>query len=57
MSYAAFDIEIEKLDKMRATGAENAMFTLALPDQAPLPVGKNASGGAIQFITEQPGDE
>lgn len=50
MSYAAFDIEIEKLDKMRATGAENAMFTLALPDQAPLPVGKNASGGELSRI-------
>ena len=50
MGYAAFDIEIEKLDKMRATGAENAMFTLALPDQAPLPVGKNASGGELSRI-------
>ena len=50
MEYAHFNIEIEELDKMRATGAENAIFTLALPDQRPLPVGKNASGGELSRI-------
>ncbi|MDO5115963.1 MAG: AAA family ATPase [Synergistaceae bacterium] len=50
MEYATFNIEIEPLDKVRATGAENVSFTLALPDQKPLPVGKNASGGELSRI-------
>ena len=50
MEYAAFNIEIEPLDRVRSTGAENAIFTLALPDQKPLPVGKNASGGELSRI-------
>ncbi|MCF0248155.1 MAG: DNA recombination protein RecN, partial [Synergistes sp.] len=50
MEYAKFDIEIEPLDRVRANGAENVVFTLALPDQSPLPVGKNASGGELSRI-------
>ena len=50
MEYAAFGIEIEPLDRVRANGAENVCFTLALPDQKPLPVGKNASGGELSRI-------
>ena len=50
MEYAAFNIEIEPLDRVRSTGAENAIFTLALPDQKPLPVGTNASGGELSRI-------
>lgn len=50
MEYAAFNIEIEPLNRVRSTGAENAIFTLALPDQKPLPVGKNASGGELSRI-------
>lgn len=50
MEYASFNIEIEPLDRVRSTGAENAIFTLALPDQKPLPVGKNASGGELSRI-------
>lgn len=50
MEYAAFGIEIEPLDRVRSNGAENVCFTLALPDQKPLPVGKNASGGELSRI-------
>jgi DNA repair protein RecN (Recombination protein N) len=50
MEYAAFEIEIEELDKVRANGAENAVFMLRLPDQEPLPVGKTASGGELSRI-------
>lgn len=50
MGNATFNIEIEPLDRVRSTGAENAIFTLALPDQKPLPVGKNASGGELSRI-------
>lgn len=50
MGYANFGIEIEPLDKVRANGAENAVFTLTLPDGKPLPVGKNASGGELSRI-------
>ena len=45
-----FGIEIEPLDRVRANGAENVCFTLALPEQKPLPVGKNASGGELSRI-------
>ena len=47
MEYATFNIEIEGHDKVRSTGAENASFTLALQNQSPLPVAKNASGGEL----------
>ena len=50
MEYATFDIEIEELNRVRATGAENASFTLTLPDQRPTPVGKTASGGELSRI-------
>ncbi len=50
MEYASFGIEIEPLDRVRANGAENVCFTLALPDQNPLPVGKCASGGELSRI-------
>jgi len=50
MEYAAFEIEIDELDKVRANGAENAVFMLRLPDQEPLPVGKTASGGELSRI-------
>ncbi len=50
MEYATFDIEIEELNRVRATGAENASFTLTLPDQRPMPVGKTASGGELSRI-------
>lgn len=50
MEYAEFAIDILDQDKVRATGAENASFTLCLPDQKPLPVGKTASGGELSRI-------
>lgn len=50
MEYATFSIEIEGHDKVRATGAETASFTLALQNQSPLPVAKNASGGELSRI-------
>lgn len=50
MEYAVFDIEVESTDKVRATGADSVCFTLALPDQKPLPVGKTASGGELSRI-------
>ncbi|NLV82204.1 MAG: DNA recombination protein RecN [Synergistaceae bacterium] len=50
MEYATFNIEIEGHDKVRSTGAENASFTLALQNQSPLPVAKNASGGELSRI-------
>ncbi|MDO4988314.1 MAG: AAA family ATPase [Synergistes sp.] len=50
MGYASFGIEIESLNKIRSNGAENVIFTLALPDQKPLPVAKNASGGELSRI-------
>lgn len=50
MEYAVFGIEIEPLDRVRSNGAENVCFTLALPDQKPLPVGKSASGGELSRI-------
>lgn len=50
MEYAEFEIEIEEQDRVRESGAENASFTLRLPDQQPLPVGKTASGGELSRI-------
>lgn len=50
MEHAKFTIEIEYLDKVRSNGAESAAFTLSLPDQRPLPVGKCASGGELSRI-------
>lgn len=50
MEYAEFEIRIDELDKVRSNGAENAVFTLRLPDQEPLPVGKTASGGELSRI-------
>lgn len=50
MEQARFEIIIEHLDKVRAGGAENAVFMLALPDQKPMPVGKTASGGELSRI-------
>lgn len=50
MEYAKFSIEIEPLDRIKASGAENVQFMLAFPDQKPLPVGKNASGGELSRI-------
>ena len=50
MSHANFTIEIEHQHKVRASGAENVTFMLALPDQIPLPVGKTASGGELSRI-------
>ena len=50
MEYALFNIEIEELNRVRANGAENASFTLTLPDQHPQPVGKTASGGELSRI-------
>lgn len=50
MEQVLFEIGIEELDKVRANGAENAAFTLRLPDQPPLPVGKTASGGELSRI-------
>ena len=50
MEYANFSIDIEPLDRIKANGAENIQFMLALPDQKPLPVGKNASGGELSRI-------
>lgn len=50
MEYARFSIDIEPLDRIKASGAENVQFMLALPDQKPLPVGKNASGGELSRI-------
>lgn len=50
MEQARFEITIENLDKVRANGAESASFTLALPDQKALPVGKTASGGELSRI-------
>ena len=50
MEYADFVIEIEELDKVRASGAENAVFMLRLPDQSPLPVSRIASGGELSRI-------
>lgn len=50
MEYASFGIEIEPLNRVRSSGAENVVFTLAMPDQEALPVGKNASGGELSRI-------
>ena len=50
MEYALFNIEIEELNRVRANGAENASFTLTLPDQHPQPVGKTASGAELSRI-------
>jgi len=50
MEYADFSICIENQDRVRANGAENAVFTLCLPEQTPLPVGKTASGGELSRI-------
>lgn len=50
MEQVQFEIRIEELNKVRATGAENAAFMLRVPDQSPLPVGKTASGGELSRI-------
>lgn len=50
MDYAVFDIDIEDQDRIRISGAENVSFTLSLPDQKPLSVGKTASGGELSRI-------
>ena len=50
MEYAAFGIEVEELDRVRANGAENISFTLSIQGQPPLAVGKTASGGELSRI-------
>ncbi|MDR3321353.1 MAG: AAA family ATPase [Synergistaceae bacterium] len=61
MEDARFSVEIERLDRVRATGAEGAVFTLE-QSGPPCPVSKVASGGelsriliAIQASMERPG--
>jgi len=50
MEYANFGVVIDGHDKVRATGADRVSFTLALLNQEPLPVAKNASGGELSRI-------
>ena len=50
MEYANFGVTVDGHDKVRATGADKVSFTLALKNQEPLPVAKNASGGELSRI-------
>lgn len=50
MEYADFAVDIADQDRVRSNGAENAVFTLCLPEQKPMPVGKTASGGELSRI-------
>jgi DNA repair protein RecN (Recombination protein N) len=50
MEGSRFSAEIVRHDKVRASGAESASFTLALGDAAPGPVSKVASGGELSRI-------
>jgi DNA repair protein RecN (Recombination protein N) len=49
MEDARFSVEIERLDRVRATGAEGAVFTLE-QGGPPCPVSKVASGGELSRI-------
>lgn len=50
MEYAKFGIVIEELGSIRASGAENIIFTLSIKGGEALPVAKNASGGELSRI-------
>lgn len=50
MENVLFSIEVEDLEKLRVNGAEAVTFMLSQPDQPPLPVGRNASGGELSRI-------
>jgi DNA repair protein RecN (Recombination protein N) len=45
-----FSVVINRLDKVRASGAESAAFMLSQSGLPPLPVGKAASGGELSRI-------
>jgi DNA repair protein RecN (Recombination protein N) len=50
MDDVKFSAEINKLDKVRAAGAESASFTLSQSSLPPNPVGRVASGGELSRI-------
>ncbi|MDR1482655.1 MAG: AAA family ATPase [Synergistaceae bacterium] len=50
MEDSKFSIVINRLDKVRANGAESASFLLAQSNLPPNPVGKAASGGELSRI-------
>lgn len=50
MEYARFGITVEELGTIRASGAENIIFTLSIKGGEALPVAKNASGGELSRI-------
>ncbi|MDR1650766.1 MAG: AAA family ATPase [Synergistaceae bacterium] len=45
-----FSVSVNKLDKVRSTGAESAAFMLSQKSLPPFPVGKVASGGELSRI-------
>ena len=50
MEYAKFGIMVEELGSIRASGAENIVFTLSIKGGEALPVARNASGGELSRI-------
>jgi DNA repair protein RecN (Recombination protein N) len=50
MEGARFGVEIVRHDRVRVSGAESAVFTLARNDSAAVPVSKAASGGELSRI-------
>ncbi|MDR1943927.1 MAG: chromosome segregation protein SMC, partial [Synergistaceae bacterium] len=50
MGDSKFNAEIARLDKVRASGAESASFTLSQSGGAPNQVNKSASGGELSRI-------
>ncbi len=50
MEDISFSVQIQRLDKVRAGGAEGASFMLAIKDGMPNPVAKVASGGELSRI-------
>ena len=50
MEDAVFSVEVNRFDKVRATGAEGVSFMLSQKSGAPNPVGKVASGGELSRI-------
>lgn len=50
MEDIAFSVQIQRLDKVRAGGAEGASFMLAVKGGTPNPVAKVASGGELSRI-------
>ena len=50
MDDITFSVTVNKLDKVRASGAESVTFMLSQKSLPPLPVGKVASGGELSRI-------